>query len=204
MNKLLMIVVGAALLSCNRGPGAEAYFNEANKGLDHHIPYHAALADYNKAIELKPDFAIAFANRGRLLIKMHNFYGALLDLQKASAMDHKLRGLSYYTGYAKGQVGDQQGALLAFSKAIAEDPKDVRAYIGRALARQNMQDTGGALEDFSRALALKPDSLPDVYTARAMLKIRLKDKKGGCEDLHHAYTLKPDSATLHAIAINCH
>jgi tetratricopeptide (TPR) repeat protein len=203
MKKAVILILSFVLFACNRGPSAEAYVTEGNKGLIHKIPYHEALADYNAAIELKPEYAIAYANRGQLEIKMHNFYGAQNDLQKALSLDHKMVGVYYYLGYAKEQVGDHEGSQLSYTQAIEHNPRDAKAYADRAYVRQILKDQKGALQDFNTAILIKPDSFPDVYKARGLLKIKMNDKNGGCLDLHHAFKLQPDSITGHYIDINC-
>ena len=51
-----------------------------------------AMADYNKAIELKPDFAEAYNNRGNLKTKMNDLQGALIDFDKA--IEYARQGLA--------------------------------------------------------------------------------------------------------------
>src|SRR6185312_13480575 len=118
MKKLLLPALSFILFACNHGPSYTYYFTEGNKGLDHKIPYPEALTAYNKAIELKPDYAAAYANRGRLEIKMQDFYGSQNDLRKALALDPKMTDVYYFIGYAKWQVGDFEGSRLAYNKEI--------------------------------------------------------------------------------------
>jgi len=203
MKKLLILALSFLLFACKQGPSPAAYVTEGNKGLSHKLPYREALAAYDTAIALKPDYVIAYAGRGQLEIKMHNYFGALRDLQKALAMDPKLTGLYYFIGYAKEQVGDHVGSQLAYTKEIEQNSQNAMAYIDRAYVRQILDDQKGALEDFNHAILIKPDSLPDVYMARGLLKIRINDKNGGCLDLHRSFKLLPDSITRHYIDINC-
>src|SRR3954470_12114946 len=64
-----------------------------------------ALADYTKAIELKPDFAVAYSNRSLVRLARKDVTGALADLETAISLSpnvaeayvnraeiHKLRG----------------------------------------------------------------------------------------------------------------
>jgi len=203
MKKLLILVLSFVLFACKPGPSATYYVTEGNKGLSHKMPYREALAAYNKAIELNPDFAVAYDGRGQLEIKMHNYFGALRDFQKALSIDHKLTGLYYFMGYAKEQVGDHEGSQVAYTKAIERNPQDAQAYTDRAFVRQILKDQKGALQDFDQAIIIKPDSLPDVYMARGLLKIKMNDKNGGCLDLHHSFKLQPDSIIRHYIDVNC-
>jgi tetratricopeptide (TPR) repeat protein len=203
MKRSIFFALPFLLFGCHTGPSAADYLREANKGLTHKIPYTKAFIAYNKVIALKPDDTIAYANRGRLEIKMHNYFGALSDFQKALALDKNMKGLYYFMGVAREQVGDHQGALLAYTKAIEYDPKNAAAFDDRAFVRQITKDEKGAFSDFSQAISMKPDSFPDAYRARGLLKIKLNDKNGACIDLHRSYKLAPDSITLHYIEMNC-
>lgn len=46
----------------------------------------AALADFNKAINLDPNFARAYSHRGRLKYDLGDKQGALVDLKKAAEL----------------------------------------------------------------------------------------------------------------------
>jgi tetratricopeptide (TPR) repeat protein len=203
MKALLILALSCVLFACKQGPSAAAYVAEGNKGLNHKLPYREALAAYNSAIDLKPDYAVAYAGRGQLDIKMHNFFGALNDFKKARSLDPKLTGLFYFIGFAKEQVGDHEGSQVAYTKAIELEPKNAQAYADRAFVRQILKDQNGALQDFNAAISIKPDSFPDVYLARGLLKIQKNDKSAGCADLRQSLKLEPDSITRHYIEINC-
>jgi tetratricopeptide (TPR) repeat protein len=45
--------------------------------------------DYNRAIELKPDFAVAFSNRGYLYLDLGKYQLATKDFQKSIELDSK-------------------------------------------------------------------------------------------------------------------
>jgi hypothetical protein len=48
--------------------------------------YYGALDDYSKAIELEPDFAEAYFNRGLTRIYLNDINGGALDLSKAGEL----------------------------------------------------------------------------------------------------------------------
>lgn len=89
--------IGRATEAIRRNPkDAVAYFYRANlhaqlggftEGIGHN--YEAALADYNKAIELDPKFTKAYFNRGqvRLIVTPDKRAEALADVEKATQFD---------------------------------------------------------------------------------------------------------------------
>ncbi len=66
---------------------AQDYYNNGNAKAELQ-DYRGAIADYNKAIELKPDFAEAYINRGRAKYELKDLDGACLDLSKAGELGH--------------------------------------------------------------------------------------------------------------------
>ncbi len=48
--------------------------------------YQGAISDYNKAIEIDPQYALAYNIRGLLKGMLGDFKGGCLDLRKASSL----------------------------------------------------------------------------------------------------------------------
>ena len=49
--------------------------------------YQEALRDFDKAIELKPDYTLAYNNRGVTYFKMKRYDEALRDFERSLALD---------------------------------------------------------------------------------------------------------------------
>ena len=96
---LFVSVVGIALVGCASGrlrrtiTGGSSYYQEGN--------YDRALEEFSRAIELNPQFALAFNNRGAVLVDLGDYKLALADYNMAIELDpqyvyaYYLRGLSY-------------------------------------------------------------------------------------------------------------
>ncbi len=64
---------------------ARAYFRKANERFANE-DYQGAIADYNKAIEINPQLATAYKNRGITKELIDDLTGACADWRKASSL----------------------------------------------------------------------------------------------------------------------
>ena len=88
--------------------------------------FSAAFADFNKAIELKPDFAEAYMNRGDIYIKNKGeFDFAFADFDKAIELNPKLTGAYMHRGAAYFAKGENDRAIADYSKATADYSKAI-------------------------------------------------------------------------------
>ena len=79
--------------------------------------YYGAIADFNKTIELDPDFADAYENRGISKRKLKDYYGAIADYNKAIELDPNYIIAYANRGAAKELLGDMSGACSDWKKA---------------------------------------------------------------------------------------
>jgi tetratricopeptide (TPR) repeat protein len=155
-----------------------------------------ALADFNKAIELKPDLAAAWNNRGLVKQTKGDRAGALADFSRAIELKPDLAAAYNNRGEVKRAKGDLDDALADYNRAIELKPDLAAAYNNRAEVKRAKADLEGALADFSRAIELKPD-LAQVYNNRGELKRAQVDLNGALADYDKAIELKPDLAAAY-------
>jgi len=137
-----------------------------------------AVADYTKAIELKPQFAEAYIGRAATkriednLVLDEQQLGQIsldvsevnLDLDKAIAdcnraldLNPNLPDAYSNRGAVKALKHDIDGAIADCTKAINISPNFAEAYFDRASARITKSDLDGAIADCNKAIVLKPD-----------------------------------------------
>jgi tetratricopeptide (TPR) repeat protein len=83
----------------------------------------AALADYNKAIEIDDRLADTYINRGAILIAQKKYEAALDDINKALAMGVEQPHIGYYDrGLAEHMLGRYQEAYFDYKRALELRP----------------------------------------------------------------------------------
>jgi tetratricopeptide (TPR) repeat protein len=132
-------------------PDAEAYLKRGEAfARAHH--YDQAIADYNMAIRLKPDYAEAYNDRGHA----YHWQGgngdrALADFTRAIELRpnyptaYNNRGVVYMAG------GHAERGIPDFDRALELNPTFRNAYVNRGNARLRLLRIGAALDDFHRA-----------------------------------------------------
>ena len=128
--------------------GTDAFFGER---------YEEALADYTKAIEIKPDFADAYNNRGVILGKLERNEEALADYTKAIEIRPDDADNYYNRGNTLDKLDRYAEALADYAKAIELQPNDAYAYNNRGVTLFNLERYEEALADYMKAIEMKPD-----------------------------------------------
>lgn|GEM_PF-1094705 len=174
-----------------------------------------ALADFDKAIALRADFADAYFARSLAwdmkergakfpeLVKARD--ASMADLDKAIALAPerllflKRRG-AYMLRFAAGPE-DYEAIIADFSKAISLDPSDAQLYFLRSSVLMLREDFKGALEDDDRAVALEPANAGYVGSRGWLKLVFLGDYKGAEADADRAIRLDTSSDAYQWYAI---
>jgi len=165
----------------------------------HHRNFDTALAEFTLAIELKPDYAAAFNQRGQCrgglahgtndLAALTN---ALADYNQAIQLDPGYAEAYFNRGIVKQIQEDYDGAFADFSLAITNNPRFAVAYYNRGLMKVTQHDFDGAIDDYDRAILLRAD-FSMAYASRGLLKEKVnKDLTGAQADFDKSIQLRPD------------
>ena len=115
MKKLLLILLFVPLVCF--GQSAEELI-ESGISKKNLADYKGAIADYTKAIELDPDYASAYYNRGNSKNSLKDYKGAIADYTKA--IELKLDDAAYNNrSISKENLGDLNGACADARKAAS-------------------------------------------------------------------------------------
>ena len=125
--------------------------------------------DYNKAIDLNPNLAIAFNGRGMLFYDRNDYDRALQDFNRAIALDATDAGTFDNRGITYFYMNDFDHAEADFDHAIKLDPKDLDAYWNRGDLYRAKGEQENAAADYRMALSLGPND-DDKKEIEASLK----------------------------------
>ncbi len=123
----------------------------------------AAMVAYRRAIDLDPNYALAYAGLGEAYWRefQQNHDRALVDnatqtCQKALAISEKLPEAHFCLGRVYQTTGAPEKAAEQFELAVVLDPNSDEGYRGLAEAYSAMGKPGNAEATYQRAISLRP------------------------------------------------
>ena len=162
----------------------------------------SAIAAYDAAIRLTPDFAAVYAKRGSAKYNLGDYKGTIRDYDAAIGTGLDYASVYVNRGVAKRNLQHHKGAIKDYNTAIRLDPENIEAYLNRGNVRADLGDYEMAIEDYDAAIRLKPKSviLPLAYVKRASAKSDLGDNEGAVKDYDKAVHLKPNTRGILIVA----
>lgn len=167
----------------------EAYFSRGN-AFKYENNYKLALADFNKAIELDPNYSQAYYNRGTAFEDQNKHDLALADFNKAIELDPNFAPAYNNRGNVYLNLNQYEMALTDFNKAIKLNPNFSQAYNSRGNALANNGKLDQALADFNKAIALNPNN-GKAYNNRGNVLASKKKYDLAIADFSKAIELNP-------------
>ena len=120
-----------------------------------------AIADYNQAVRLDPNYAVAYKSRGNAYADKGEFNLAIADFNRAIMLDPNYAVAYSNRGITYADMGDDNRAIADYNQAIRLHPDYADAYFNRGLSYLNLEDFGRAITDFTHSLRFNPQ---DVYS----------------------------------------
>ena len=174
--------------------------------------YDGAIPDLEKSIELDPNDAEAYFNRGDSRYLLEDYSEAIADYNKAIEIDpNNVEAEVYFNrGDSKYHLEDYDGAIADFSIAIDLNPIYYEAYSKRGELRQMYNDFTEALADYTIAIEKGDEdphrmalfnAMPEIeaishqeeraklYLNRGIVRNQLKNPKGALADANKSIEL---------------
>ncbi len=128
--------------------------------------FEQAEAAYSEAIQISPDYDVAYFQRGCTRIKLEKFDEAIADFTKSIGFDpnfgetYRLRAVAYLKSER------YQESVLDFSEALKRDPDKAQTWFERGYAYSMLEEHDKAIQDYSNVIKRNP-GYPDSYYRRA-------------------------------------
>lgn len=178
--RLSLAVLLSALTGCGGKAPPEAAFAA---GLAHaeEGAWQAAVDDYDRALQAKPDWLDAYVNRGAAKAALEDYAGAIADYDAALQIDPKDADALVNRGVVQHELGKHAEALEDYTAALAVDGSNIDAYRNRAITFAAAGELVAAVEDYSSAIWIDPSDVT-LYRERAEVRRQQEDEDGEAVD----------------------
>jgi len=149
----------------------------------------ASIEDYDRAIAIRSDFAIAHLSRGHARKDLGDRRGGIADYSRAIEIRPDFAEAYVARGIQLKKENEPHAALSDFERAV-ELRQDALTYFNRAVTRHDLRDYDGALADYDRVIALKPDSV-DCWVNRGLIREMRGELEQAEADLREALRVAP-------------
>ncbi len=159
--------------------------------------HRGALAAFQQALTLQPDFAGAAYNAAKLLMRQGRSWAAISQLQstldKHRSRDDTTFSLQMLLVEAYAAAGQHQRAEEILNTLVAEEPASAEVRFYRAMTYASLDSMDVAVREYREGLRLKPhDSVGLMGLAKLLLK--LKETSDATLYIQEYVRLKPNDA----------
>ena len=159
--------------------------------------YERAIVHYTEGLELKPDFAEGYNNRGSVYADAGDFDRAIKDhntaieLKPDFAEAYNNRGIAYYS------KGNFDKAIRDYHRVIELKPDYVSAYNNLGIAYSKQGEYERAIQHYNTVIKLRPD-FSEAYNNRGIAYWNKGDLDKAIRDFDTAIELDPNDAKVYS------
>ncbi|MGB7449292.1 MAG: tetratricopeptide repeat protein, partial [Ornithinimicrobium sp.] len=135
---------------------AEEYYKRGNELFDLGR-FEEAIASYDQALQIQPDYDLAWHNRGWALFKLGQFEEALSSFDQALQIQPDNDATWGGRGWALFKLGQFEEALSSFDQVLKIQPDCQDAWYMRGKALGYLRQLEKAIVSFDQALKIQPD-----------------------------------------------
>jgi len=158
--------------------------------------FDAAVASYDRALALRPDYAECHFNRAVALHELHRFDDAVAGYDRAIALKADHAEAHHNRGLALSMLGRLEAALGSHDRAVALKPGYVQAHFSRALALQQLGRLDDAVAGYDKAIALRP-AYAEAHANRGAALQKLQKLEAAVAGFERALEIDPGDAEVH-------
>jgi tetratricopeptide (TPR) repeat protein len=152
-----------------------------------------AMDAFNKAIELDPNFAMAYAGRAAIYCEWEMYEKALRESERAVKLDPNISFNLTVLGRSKIALGTVEEGIADLNRAIVLNPNNTHTYTNRSYGNFLLKKYDEALADANRAIELGPMT-SNPYFQKGRVLLALNEIKEAIKYLDKAIEYNPKVA----------
>ncbi len=153
----------------------------------------AALASYDRALEVLPNSAEVLNNRGLTLQQLNRFEEAVASFDRALKVRSDYAEAFFNRGNALQPLRRLEEALASYDRALKVRPDYAEAHSNRGLTLHELKRFEEALASYNRALQVRPNSAEALYN-RGVTLHELRRFEEALASYDRALEVRPDYA----------
>ena len=169
---------------------AESFLKQGNK-LAEAGDFKNAIACYDQALAIKPNYHLALYNKGLALSNLGDKLAAIACYDQALAIKPDNYQALYNKGLVLSNLGDKFTAIACYDQALAIKPDLHEVLCNKGVALSDLGDKIAAIACYDQALAIKLDHHLALYNKGVALS-DLGDKIAAIACFDQALVIRPD------------
>jgi tetratricopeptide (TPR) repeat protein len=158
--------------------------------------YEDAIANYDKALEIKPNYHYSWDNRGNSLRKLARYEEAIASYDKAIEVKPDDHEAWNNRGNSLDDLGRYEEAIASYDKAIEIKPDKYNAWSNRGLSLKNLGRNEEAIASYDKALEIRSDyHYYWNYRGDSLTNLGLYEE--AITSYNKAISISPDDSTAH-------
>jgi len=168
---------------------AEEHFKRGNAHGERN-DFDGAIAEFSKAIQLRPKYALAYYQRGHAHVLKGQNGQAIADFTEVLRIEPNKAGAYLARGRAYCEKKEYGAGIKDITEAVRLNPNDTWAYEARGWAHRNVGEYAKAMADYDRAIQLDPENASALYNRGGLYGLKGEFAKA-VADLKEAIRLAP-------------
>jgi len=144
--------------------------------------YEEALDNYNKSINIRPDYIRPYHNRGALYVSIGQYKKAMADYDRAIFLSPNTAEIYNNRGILYSVLRRHRRAIMDYTEAIRLKPYYFEAFNNRGYAYFEIGQYQRAIMDYNKAISIKPE-IGLFYVNRASTYFKQGNNEMACLDL---------------------
>ena len=153
--------------------------------------YEDAIAAYNQALQIQPDLADTWNNRGVVLTRMQRYPEAIASYEQATTIRPTYPDAWNNRGVVLLELQKYPEAIGCYEQAIQAKPDYADAWNNRGVAFSKMEEYEQAVISYNQALQIKND-YTDAWNNRGVALSKLQKYEAAIASYDNAAKIRPD------------